>query len=234
MLRHENGSVPDGDSLRLPEAPETDANVGHDDAVEADPGEGCVALPVVQWLQMVATTTAHSWSLFMWQCRTHRSAGPDEDDEDDEVGDPYLLPVTHEVAFEGVHALLMQAILDLTTVSNVPENDMWVDEVLHIMRHQCVTMLLGAGHEKLVTTLDVDRAGARALTGGEDYQLRMFDFGGMKRDMRAFRKLEPSEGYPVNAVSFSPTGEGSRYMCSANAVHEARVLYETLFSACFT
>ena len=64
-----------------------------------------------------------------------------------------------------------------------------------------------AGHEKLVTALDVDRAGARALTGGEDYHLRMFDFGGMKRDMRAFRKLEPSDGYPVNAVSFSPTGE---------------------------
>ena len=55
----------------------------------------------------------------------------------------------------------------------------------------------------------MDRTGARALTGGEDYQLRMFDFGGMKRDMRAFRKLEPSEGYPVNAVSFSPTGDGA-------------------------
>ncbi len=30
----------------------------------------------------------------------------DEDDED-EVGDPYLLPVTHEVAFEGTPALGM-------------------------------------------------------------------------------------------------------------------------------
>ncbi len=34
----------------------------------------------------------------------------------------------------------------------------------------------------------------------------MFDFGGMKRDMRSFRKLEPMEGYPVNALSFSPSG----------------------------
>jgi WD40 repeat protein len=34
----------------------------------------------------------------------------------------------------------------------------------------------------------------------------MFDFGGMKRDMRSFRKLEPTEGYPVNALSFSPSG----------------------------
>ena len=63
----------------------------------------------------------------------------------------------------------------------------------------------------------MDRAGARALTGGEDYQLRMFDFGGMKRDMRAFRKLEPSEGYPVNAVSFSPTGASFASMLSGSA-----------------
>ena len=58
----------------------------------------------------------------------------------------------------------------------------------------------------MVTALAVDKAGARVLTGGEDYKLRMFDFGGMKRDMRAFRTLEPEESYPVNAVSFSPTG----------------------------
>ncbi len=48
MLRHENGSVPDGDSLKLPQAPETDANVGHDDAVEPESGTACVALLVAQ------------------------------------------------------------------------------------------------------------------------------------------------------------------------------------------
>ena len=48
MLRHENGSVPDGDSLKLPQIPETDANLGHDDAIEPDPERGCVTLPVVQ------------------------------------------------------------------------------------------------------------------------------------------------------------------------------------------
>ena len=35
----------------------------------------------------------------------------------------------------------------------------------------------------------------------------MFDFGGMKRDMRSFRKLEPTEGYPVNSISWSPSGQ---------------------------
>ena len=28
-----------------------------------------------------------------------------DEDDDDEIGDPYLLPVTHEVAFEGKPAL---------------------------------------------------------------------------------------------------------------------------------
>ena len=63
-----------------------------------------------------------------------------------------------------------------------------------------------AAHGKCVTAIAADRAGARLLTGGEDYQLQMFDFGGMKRDMRSFRKLEPMEGYPINALSFSPSG----------------------------
>lgn len=34
----------------------------------------------------------------------------------------------------------------------------------------------------------------------------MWDFNGMKSDMRSFRKLEPSEGHPVLSLSFSPSG----------------------------
>jgi WD domain, G-beta repeat len=68
------------------------------------------------------------------------------------------------------------------------------------------------GHRKLVSALAVDASGARLLTGSEDYTVRMFDFGGMKSDMRSFREFEPHEGYPVNSLSFSPTGTptGSR------------------------
>lgn len=65
----------------------------------------------------------------------------------------------------------------------------------------------GAGHAKMVTAIAVDTKGARVLTGSEDSELRMFDFGGMKRDMRSFRSLTPSEGCAVNAISFSPTGK---------------------------
>lgn len=73
---------------------------------------------------------------------------------------------------------------------------------------------VSAAHGKCVTAIAADRAGARLLTGGEDYQLQMFDFGGMKRDMRSFRKLEPMEGYPINALSFSPSGARPPQLCS--------------------
>lgn len=78
----------------------------------------------------------------------------------------------------------------------------------HHRPSQCqrAILLLCAAHGKCVTAIAADRAGARLLTGSEDYQLQMFDFGGMKRDMRSFRKLEPMEGYPINALSFSPSG----------------------------
>ncbi|CAD7699667.1 unnamed protein product [Ostreobium quekettii] len=35
----------------------------------------------------------------------------------------------------------------------------------------------------------------------------MYDFNGMKSDLKSFRHLEPSEGHPVMALSFSPSGD---------------------------
>lgn len=63
-----------------------------------------------------------------------------------------------------------------------------------------------AGQGKVVCSIDVDHSGSRLLSGSRDYSLRMFDFNGMKSDMRSFRRLEPSDGHPVHAVSLSPTG----------------------------
>ena len=45
------------------------------------------------------------------------------------------------------------------------------------------------------------------LTGSHDYTVRMYDFNGMKRDMRPFREITPSDGYPVHALSWSPSGD---------------------------
>ena len=59
----------------------------------------------------------------------------------------------------------------------------------------------------MVTSIDVDHSGSRLLAGSRDYGLRMFDFNGMKSDMRSFRRIEPSDGHPVHSVSLSPTGQ---------------------------
>lgn len=69
----------------------------------------------------------------------------------------------------------------------------------------------------MVSTLDVDPAGSRLLSGSRDYNLHIFDFNGMKSDMRAFRSLKPSEGHPVLGLSWSPTGmlsSSSQHFCA--------------------
>jgi hypothetical protein len=38
-----------------------------------------------------------------------------------------------------------------------------------------------------VTCLDVDASGSRLISGSLDYTVRMFDFSGMKSDLRSFR-----------------------------------------------
>lgn len=44
-----------------------------------------------------------------------------------------------------------------------------------------------AGHERAVTALDIEHSGARVATGSIDNTVRLYDFGGMKADMRSFR-----------------------------------------------
>ena len=58
----------------------------------------------------------------------------------------------------------------------------------------------------MVASLDVDHSGSRVVAGSRDYSVRLFDFNGMKSDLKGFRRVEPSEGHPVHAVSWSPTG----------------------------
>ena len=62
------------------------------------------------------------------------------------------------------------------------------------------------GHKKVVSALAMEHTGSRLLTGSHDYSVKMYDFNGMKRDMRPFREITPNDGYPVHALSWSPTG----------------------------
>lgn len=59
------------------------------------------------------------------------------------------------------------------------------------------------GHSKLVSCLAFDASGARLLTGSTDYSVRIFDFGSMDREQRAYRDVVPQDGQPVHALGFS-------------------------------
>ena len=63
------------------------------------------------------------------------------------------------------------------------------------------------GHRKVVSALALEHTGSRLLTGSHDYTVRMYDFNGMKRDLKPFREITPCDGYPVHALSWSPSGD---------------------------
>lgn len=66
--------------------------------------------------------------------------------------------------------------------------------------------MLSAGQGKYIASLDVDHSGSRVLSGSRDYSVRLFDFNGMKSDLKSFRQIQPFDGHPVHAVSWSPSG----------------------------
>jgi WD40 repeat protein len=62
-------------------------------------------------------------------------------------------------------------------------------------------------HSKAVVAVALDHSGSRLLTGSHDYTVKLFDFNGMKSDCRPFRSFEPTEGHPIVALSWSPSGD---------------------------
>ena len=63
------------------------------------------------------------------------------------------------------------------------------------------------GHAKVVSASALEHTGSRLLTGSHDYTVRMYDFGGMKADLKPFREITPSDGYPIHALDWSPSGD---------------------------
>lgn len=43
------------------------------------------------------------------------------------------------------------------------------------------------GHGRAVSCLDIEHSGTRLITGSLDYSVRIFDFNGMKADLKSFR-----------------------------------------------
>ena len=60
---------------------------------------------------------------------------------------------------------------------------------------------------KPIAACALDEAGARLLTGGNDYQMKFWDFPGMTQTLEPFRYLEPQEGHQIRSLSYSASGD---------------------------
>uniref|UniRef100_A0A915JPV3 WD repeat-containing protein 70 n=1 Tax=Romanomermis culicivorax TaxID=13658 RepID=A0A915JPV3_ROMCU len=60
---------------------------------------------------------------------------------------------------------------------------------------------------KPVSAIGCDRNGARWSTGGYEYDVKFWDFGGMDLGLKPFRSLQPCESHVIKALSYSCTGD---------------------------
>lgn len=60
---------------------------------------------------------------------------------------------------------------------------------------------------KPVTALAMDSSGARLVSGGYDYVMKLWDFAGMNSSLQSFRSVTPFEGHPIRDLKFSLNGE---------------------------
>jgi WD repeat-containing protein 70 len=67
-----------------------------------------------------------------------------------------------------------------------------------------VEMLHGT---KGITAMASDMAGARLATGSIDYDLNFWDFSGMDKSMKSFRRIQPCENHPIRCLEYSLTGD---------------------------
>lgn len=62
-------------------------------------------------------------------------------------------------------------------------------------------------HTKAVSALALDAPGVRIASGGYDYDVNLWDFGGMNSSFKPFKSLQAAGSYPVRQVEWSLTGE---------------------------
>lgn len=60
---------------------------------------------------------------------------------------------------------------------------------------------------KAVTALASDTAGARLVSGSIDYDMTFWDFSGMDKSMKSFRRMQPCENHPIRCLEYSLTGD---------------------------
>ncbi|KAL7022072.1 hypothetical protein ACKWTF_012123 [Chironomus riparius] len=60
---------------------------------------------------------------------------------------------------------------------------------------------------KAITALAMDSSGSRLVSGSIDYELCFWDFAGMDKSMKYFRKIQPCENHLIKCVNYSLNGE---------------------------
>ncbi|KAK3591263.1 hypothetical protein CHS0354_010628 [Potamilus streckersoni] len=60
---------------------------------------------------------------------------------------------------------------------------------------------------KTVSALALDPSGARLVTGGYDFDVRLFDFAGMDSSLKSFRSIRPCECHQIKQLQYSTTGD---------------------------
>ncbi|KAL8292109.1 hypothetical protein RQP46_001575 [Phenoliferia psychrophenolica] len=62
-------------------------------------------------------------------------------------------------------------------------------------------------HAKTISALSLDPSGGRVASGSYDYEIKLWDFGGMNSSFKPFRSWECNEGHQVHDVQFSVRGD---------------------------
>lgn len=127
-----------------------------------------------------------------------------EDDDDEVIGPlpPPPLPATTQKAKSGENSDSDDGSDESKDESDNDDDD---DSLFsQIPASHEVTMTHGS---KAVIALDSDGSGGRLASGSIDYDLNFWDFAGMDKSMRSFRKLQPFENHPIRCLNFSLTGE---------------------------
>lgn len=60
---------------------------------------------------------------------------------------------------------------------------------------------------KAISALSVDPAGSRLVSGSIDYDVKYWDFQGMGFSRESFRSFRPADGYPVQSIDYSCSGD---------------------------
>ena len=61
--------------------------------------------------------------------------------------------------------------------------------------------------DRSITSLAIDPAGTRLISGGIDYEIKFWDFGGMDSNLKSFRQLKPCESHVIRNLEYSSTGD---------------------------